>query len=927
MRLSSICLSMATIAFFFAQVLIELFLECFEQQQCHEADGEVELDVVFALQINGSCTEFGLGYSKKILDLITEAVCLEDVHNGILQSCCHVINTIHNFLFFNKLLINNSTKKNDFLKTQELCLILHFNSLIHPHLMLKKSTIRFVLSLIIIALPGICHGANVKIGDLTYSLDLASKSATVVQSADYKTYTSVAIPAKVNYENIDYTVTTLGEQAFAYCTALKSATIAEGVGRLEKFVFYGCTGLTAITIPPTVTYINNSCFSQCSGLKEVNLPDGLQEMGENVFRECTSLESIKLPDDMYTVPLAAFYGCSSLSNVTFPDNLETIGGSAFFNCGFKTLNFPARVFNFGPGAFSNCTKLESVTLPANMSILGDQAFYKCTSLTSVTLPVKLRSIGWATFYECTALRNITLPSTLLSIGKSAFQNCISLLKIDLPEGITRIEQGTFANCESLTAQPVTNNIIEIGNGAYQGCTRLMTAAIPQGVKTLADNLFDGCTVLTSVTVPDGIEYIGSRAFGDCMSLMAFTIPAAVTEIKGNPFIGCQSIPTINVAEGNKNYTSHEGVLYDKQVTTLIAYPGGKASYEMPATVKHIADYAFNSLPGVKAVKFSPNLETIGSSAFYRTGIREFVLGKSLKSISPMAFIMTPAMEKIVFSNTDFTTGNNCLSINSLKTILFPDSVTTIGVVNGEAATIMSSVATLQSIWLPSTLKEWAPFGSGCQQLKKIYSFAPVAPKAVNSNSTIVSYPDGCQVYIPKGSKASYEAAWKDLVWNVTYVEALPTQPVLKSENGAEFITWETFTDTDYPGEITRYELSLYLNSDALQRTLLWSKSLNAHGIETTDAPVGKLPENISFNLGNLAEGDYSVVLKGYTSLGELVKNFDAALNVTAALDDITVDNNTPAEYFNLQGVKVINPVKGQIYIIRKGSKVRKGVAL
>lgn len=46
---------------------------------------------------------------------------------------------------------------------------------------------------------------------------------------------------------------------------------------------------------------------------------------------------------------------------------------------------------------------------------------------------------------------------------------------------------------------------------------------------------------------------------------------------------------------------------------------------------------------------------------------------------------------------------------------------------------------------------------------------------------------------------------------------------------------------------------------------------------------------------------------------------------SGAVDGIATDLDSPIEYYTLQGIKVNNPAKGQIYIIRQGNKVTKAI--
>ena len=127
----------------------------------------------------------------------------------------------------------------------------------------------------------------------------------------------------------------------------------------------------------------------------------------------------------------------------------------------------------------------------------------------------------------------------------------------------------FAYCTSLVSITIPNSVTFIGNAAFYECSVLIAFSIPDNVTTIGDRVFYSCDVLTNVTIGKGVTSIGDRVFYECVSLTA-----------------------INVDPENPNYTSIDGVLYNKNVTKLIAYPGGlSGSFIIPDGVTEIGDFA------------------------------------------------------------------------------------------------------------------------------------------------------------------------------------------------------------------------------------------------------------------------------------------------------------------------------------------------
>ena len=108
---------------------------------------------------------------------------------------------------------------------------------------------------------------------------------------------------------------------------------------------------------------------------------------------------------------------------------------------------------------------------------------------------------------------------------------------------------------------------------------IKTITINSGVTSIGDGAFESCENLTSVTIPDSVTSIGWGAFVGCASLISVTISDNVTSIGDSAFYDCTSLASISVEENNKNYSSTDGILFDKGKTTLIKCPQASAITE------------------------------------------------------------------------------------------------------------------------------------------------------------------------------------------------------------------------------------------------------------------------------------------------------------------------------------------------------------
>jgi hypothetical protein len=237
--------------------------------------------------------------------------------------------------------------------------------------------------------------------------------------------------------------------------------------------------------------------------------------------------------------------------------------------------------------------------------------------------------------------------------------------------VTSIGGWVFSGCSSLTSVTIPDSVTSIGYGAFSGCSSLTSVTIPDSVTSIGESAFWGCSSLTSVTIGDSVTSIGKYAFRYCKSLTGVTIPDSVTSIGESAFWGCSSLTSIEVGKGNSEYSSEDGVLFDKYETVLIQFPAGKSGhYTIPDSV------------------------TIGKSAFKNcSSLTSVTIPDSFTSIWSWAF-------------------SGC---SSLTSVTIPDSVTSIGGNAFRGCSSLTSVTIPESV---TRIVDWA--FDGCSSLTNIY---------------------------------------------------------------------------------------------------------------------------------------------------------------------------------------------------------------
>ena len=182
-----------------------------------------------------------------------------------------------------------------------------------------------------------------------------------------------------------------------------------------------------------------------------------------------------------------------------------------------------------------------------------------------------------------------------------------------------------------------------------------TVLIANGVTSIGDYAFQACLNLQSVTIPNTVKKIGAAAFCYCDALTSVRIPASVADIGAFTFI-CNDLADIQVDSGNENYRSVDGVLYTKDMETLICYPLQKTdtTYIVPAGVKTIAEGAFFDQKTSILLQSSGDEDdsALEAEVYGKGNLETLYLPASLSSIRDMAFLGREALKTINFAGSE-----------------------------------------------------------------------------------------------------------------------------------------------------------------------------------------------------------------------------------------------------------------------------------
>lgn len=506
---------------------------------------------------------------------------------------------------------------------------------------MRKKSICILLSSIILLIIGIIFNIN-KVeakGNVAYGFTMLDSEKQIVEidtTVVERDATEAIIPKTVEIDGKEYTVVSIGKDAF-----------------------WSCDNLTKIVIPDSVTSIGNNAFKYCENLQEITIPDSVTSIGWGAFGFNTKLTKITLPKNLYRIQDSTFKGCTNLAQITMPEGITSIGREAFYDCSsLKEITIPNKVTSIGIQSFHNCSSLTNIVIPKKVNSIAENAFEYCTNLEEVVILEGVTDIETKAFYSCSNLKKVTIPDTVTSIGKQAFCECRKLSEVNIPDSITSIEEGTFYNCNNLTKIVLPNSITSIGNEAFRSCGYTFIV-IPESVTSIGKQAFSSATIEYSVVIPKTVTSIGSSAFGN-----------------NTRFI---TIYTYEDSQGQK-YAKENNIKYElleKQELKYNILDEEKATAE----VCGINNWEITNVVIPKTIQLNKKQYTvtgIGYNAFYNENITQITIPDTITSIGSRAFRFCGKLTNIIIPNSVTYIGRETFDYcKGLTQITLPNGIKTI----------------------------------------------------------------------------------------------------------------------------------------------------------------------------------------------------------------------------------------------------------
>ena len=258
--------------------------------------------------------------------------------------------------------------------------------------------------------------------------------------------------------------------------------------------------------------------------------------------------------------------------------------------------------------------------------------------------------------------SIIINAGITSMDSSAFENCYNLTSITVD-----IENENYSSENGILFNKDKTKIIRYSPGKSDS-----SYTIPNSVTTIDFGAFECCNNLTSITIPNSVTYIYRDAFRYCNNLTSVTIPNSVTSIGDWAFDGCNNLTNITVDIENENYSSENGILFNKDKTELICFLSAKSdsSYTIPNSVTSIGSYAFSGCNNLTSITIPNSVTSIGSYAFSGCdNLTSITIPNSVTSIGSYAFSDCYNLTSITIPNSvtsiDYDAFYRCTNLTSI----------------------------------------------------------------------------------------------------------------------------------------------------------------------------------------------------------------------------------------------------------------------
>ena len=739
-------------------------------------------------------------------------------------------------------------------------------------------------------------------------------------------------------------VTSIGDYAFSNCSSIANITIGYSVTHIGQRAFYGCSKLTGIEIPNSVTNIGIDAFGGTSWFKNqtngtvyagkvlytyngtmpentsITIKEGTLGIGEYAFYACSGLVSIKIPNSVTNIGKYAFQGCTNLSTIEIPNSVTSVGVGAFNNTQWykaqeEGVIYVGKVLYKYKGNMPDGT---NISINTGIASITAEAFSGYSSLTSITIPNSVLNIGCYAFKGCAGLTTITIPRSVVSLGGYAFSGCTALRELIIEDSeeplccqmsemkyyyptedydyffedspieymyIGRdLKNYTFSYSDGqwrkiLNTVVFGDAVTSIPNSFFDSCYELSSVMISDNVKSIGSYAFYNCDELANITLPNGLCSIGRAAFHSS-GLVGVTIPSSVVSIEENVFNSTLQLKSIVVESGNSVYDSRLdcNAIIETSTNTLIK---GCENTIIPNNVVKIDNNAFYACTGLESIVIPNSVTGIGDGAFQScNSLKSIVIGNKVACIGSSAFSYCTNLRNINFSSNPSLSPNTIPSTAMCHLVLDDGNSTDFDITNANTYADVSYSRNIAEGKFGTIILPFAPNTASLEN----YAFYALAESGD---------------YYMKFEEVATPVA------NTPYIYTL--------REGKENVAI-TGGVTTISSNIVTPEVDGWQTVGSFSNQTIDTSNGNYYALSVTDNEINRITKNLTvlpyrayFKSDNASKSAFSVYISGTTGVKEVLSS--------------EIDGFETEVVYDLSGRKILDPVKGGIYIIN-GKKVK-----
>lgn len=305
-----------------------------------------------------------------------------------------------------------------------------------------------------------------------------------------------------------------------------------------------------------------------------------------------------------------------------------------------SIEIPNTVTYIGRSAFFGCVGLSTIDIPASVTIINNYAF-RFSGLTEIKIPYYVNYIGPCAFCDCPNLKNISvdIDNPCFSSVDGVLYNANQTEILYVPTGL----EGKFT---------IPDNVNKIGHGAFWGCKKLTDINMPESIQTICCYAFYRCTSLSKIDIPQSLTTIEHSAFLGCSELTSFDIPKNVVCFGEYSLSKCKNLTTLSISTDNECYTVEDGILYNKDKTTIFYVPmNQQGTFTIPQGVTKTAFGSFAGCEMLTEIELPDSIQIIRELTFEDcVGLEYINIPFSTIKIEAKSFLNCTGLKEIHINN-------------------------------------------------------------------------------------------------------------------------------------------------------------------------------------------------------------------------------------------------------------------------------------